>query len=187
MPELAASPLPAPASSISGPLPEVSSPLSGVEIVAKLDAAARRGKLPGFHKHIASNGGASKSDTDILFILTDFGTPFESILEARATPSGSGSILRFTPKLKPTMPWIFIATLVLSVWPGVWLTDSMIRTYFTSYSWSFWGTCAWYLPLTILPTPFAISSAFKKSRASAHKEALALIETIRSLVASSAP
>lgn len=157
----------------TGALPELSSPLSGVEIVAKLDASARRGKLPGFHK----------SESDILFKLTDFGTPFESILEARATPSDIGSDLRFTPKLKPTMPWIFIAILVVSVWPGVWLTDSMVRTYFTSYSdVSFWVTCAWYLPLTILPAPFAFMQAVKKSRRTAHEESLMLIEKIRGLV-----
>ena len=162
----------------TGALPELSSPLSGVEIVAKLDASARRGKLPGFHK----------ADADILFKLTDFGTPFESILEARATPSGAGTVLRFKPKLKPTMPWIFIATLVVSVWPGVWLTDSMIRTYFASYSdVSFWITCAWYLPLTILPAPFAFMQAVKKSRRTAHEESLTLIETIRGVVGSTTP
>lgn len=181
MPDPAATP-PTSASSTIGSLPELSSPLSGVEIVAKLDAAARRGKLPGFRKPDASNVGS-----DVLFVITDFGTPFESILEARATPSASGSVLGFAPKLKPTMPWIFIASLALSIWPGVWLTDSMIRTYFPSYTWSFWGTCAWYLPLTILPTPFAISSAFKKSRASAHTEALALIDSIRSVIAAANP
>ncbi len=166
----------------TGALPELSSPLSGVEIVAKLDAAARRGKLPGFHK-----ADATKGESDILFKLTDFGTPFESILDARATPAGGGSTLRFSAKLKPTMPWIFIATLVLSVWPGVWLTDSMIRTYFTSYSdVSFWITCAWYLPLTILPAPFAFMQAVRKSRRTAHEESLTLINTIRGLISAPA-
>jgi hypothetical protein len=172
IPNPAASIAPSAAQSAAGALPEIASSLSGVEIVSKLDAAARRGKLPGFHK----------GEGDVLFRLTDFGTPFESILEARTTPSGSGSVVRFVPRLKPTMPWIFVVTMIVSIWPGVWLTDSMLRTYFASYPVGFWVTCIWYLPLTIIPTPFAILQAIRKSRASAHAEALSLIEKIRTLI-----
>ena len=153
-------------------LPTIESPLSGAEILAKLDAVARRGKLPGF----------ARTSGDTLFQLADFGTPFESVLDARATPTGSGTTLTFSLRMKPLMPRVFLASLVLSVWPGVWLTDSMVRTYFTGYTINFWWTCVWYLPLTAPFVPVAMMQANKRSRASAHAEALALIAKVQEVV-----
>ena len=158
-------------------LPTVESPLSSAEILAKLDAAARRGKLPGFER---ATGNA-------LFRLADFGTPFESILEARATPNGPGCTLSFALRIKPAMPRVFLATLLLSVWPGVWLTDSMLRTYFSAYTMNFWWTCVWYLPLTLPFVPVAMKQANKRSRASARAEALLLIAKVQELVGEAAP
>ena len=161
----------------SGELPTVLSPLSGVEILARLDGAARRGKLPGFHK----------GQSDSLFHLADFGAPFESALDATAAPNGSGTSISFELRLKPLMLWVFVAGLVLSVWPGVWLTDSMLKTYFSWYTMSFWWTCAWYLPLSVPFVPIAILQAIKRSRTSAEQAALELITKVRSLVGESEP
>jgi hypothetical protein len=155
-------------------LSSVRSPLSGIEIVSKLDAAARRGRLPGFHK---GEGAA-------LFRITDFGHPFEFILEANATPSGPCTELRFTLRMKPLLPRIFIASMILSVWPGVWLTDSMMQTYFGWYNPNhlWWVTYAWYLPLTVPFVPLGIAQALKKSRINAQIGAIDLIGKIQALV-----
>jgi hypothetical protein len=164
-------------------LPRLISPLSGIEVVSKLDAAARRGKLPGFHK----GGAGPNGGEEVLFHLTDFGHPFESILEARSAPHGSGSALQFSLRLRGRMLWIFIISMVLTVWPGVWLTDSMMRTYFSGYSLGMWGTCAWYLPLTVPFVPLGIWRAIQKSRSSAHASAVELIENVRTFVGSPPP
>ncbi len=155
-------------------LPIIESPLSGAEILGKLEAVARRGKLPGFER----------SSGDTLFQLADFGTPFESVLDARATPNATGTTLTFSLRMKPLMPRVFLASLVLSVWPGVWLTDSMLRTYFSGYTINFWWTCVWYLPLTVPFVPIAIRQANKRSHASAHAESLALIAKVQEVVGS---
>ena len=162
----------------AGELPIIFSPLSGVEILARLDGAARRGKLPGFHK----------GQNDSLFHLADFGSPFESALDATAVPTGAGTSLSFELRLKPLMPWVFVACLVLSVWPGVWLTDSMLKTYFISwYTMSFWWTCAWYMPLTVPFVPIAILQSLRRSRASAKHAAMELITKVRALVGEAEP
>jgi hypothetical protein len=160
------------ATASSGPLPNVLSPLSSIEILSRLDNAARRGKLPGFHK----------GDGDVLFFLADFGTPFESALLAQGTPSGSGTSLIFSLRIKPLMPWIFIASMVLSVWPGIWLTDSMLKTYFSGYTMSIWWTCVWYLPLTVPFVPIGTMQALKRSRVSAQEAAIELIRKVQALV-----
>lgn len=154
-------------------LPILSSPYSAPEIVARLDALARRGKLPGFQR---------TPNQPTLFEMTDFGTPFESVLAATATPSAVGTDLAFQSRMKRGTLWVFNIALIVSVWPGVWLTDSMIRTYFPSYPLSFGGTCAWYLPLTILPAPLALLSALRRSRTTAHAEALSLITSIANAI-----
>ncbi len=172
------SPAPAahrPANAEQNGLPTIRTALSATEIVVRLDQAARRGKLPGFHK--SSEAG--------LFVISDFGTPFESIMAARAQSQVNGTELAFELRIKPTMPWLFAAMLVITVWPGVWLTHSMLQTYFPSwYTISFLLTCAWYLPLTVPFVPLGLLQAMRKSRTSARTEALDLIEKIRGLVGS---
>lgn len=76
------------------------------------------------------------------------------------------------------MAVVFGVILVLTVWPGVWLTDSMIRSYFTSYDYKTW---MWYLPLTAPFVPWMMWSAWRRSRASALEEAVRLIERVREL------
>lgn len=151
------------------PLPRVVCGVSVDEAVASLEAAARRGKMPGFHR------AESKHGAGVAFVVTDFGTPFESVLVARSNVVGVGCELRFETRLKPLMPWVFAIALILTVWPGVWLTDSMLKTYFTGYTWATW---MWYLPLTVPFLPPAMWAAIKRSRTSARAEVLAMIETI---------
>ncbi len=150
------------------PLPRIETRLSASEIRARLLALSKRGKLAGY------NG----DDPDGIASVAAHGTPFDSKLVLRQ----EGTTLSFVCKLLPTMPWVFAAVLVVTIWPGLPLTDGFL----SSFQW-YSGlmarigidTWAWYLPLTILPAPLAMRGALKKSRASAHQSALEAIEKIR--------
>jgi hypothetical protein len=115
-----------------------------------------------------------------LFSIADFGHPFESVLSARAEGTGEGGTrLSFAIRMKRTMPAVFLTLLIATVWPGVWLTDSMIRSYFTGYSFHTW---MWYLPLTIPCIPWFMWSASRKSRVSGEGDGLELIEKVAAVV-----
>ncbi|MBX3403707.1 MAG: hypothetical protein KF699_09895 [Phycisphaeraceae bacterium] len=149
-------------------------------IVARLDEAARRGKLPGFSAARSGRGGGAGGT---LFTITDFGSPFESIMVATVVRADSGTHLSFEVRLKPLMPAVFAAVLVVTVWPGVWLTDSLLRTYSSWYmSLPDWATYAWYLPLTVPFCPPAFMAAVRKSRAAAAAEARELIDKVGALL-----
>ncbi len=144
-------------------LPTVRTSLPDDEVRERLEAVARRGKLAGYE---AKTG-------DTLFTIRDFGQPFESELRASRT----GDTITHTVRLLPKTPTIFIIVLVLTVWPGVWISESFMKTYFpntlaTTYLW--W----WYILLSAPFVPFAIRSSLKKSRASAHAEAQTIIAGI---------
>lgn len=152
-------------------LPTIETSLSADDIRDRLHTLSKRGKLPGFEK-----------DTqDALCAVAAHGAPFDSELRVHHT---SGSI-SFECRLLPLMPRIFALLLIVAVWPGLPLTDSFL----SSFDW-YNGimdsigikTWHWYLPITILPAPFAFRSAMMKSRASAHESALEQIEKIRSVL-----
>jgi hypothetical protein len=151
-----------PVASADGPLPSVRTPLDAARARELLAAAARRGKMPGL---------LSGPSDDALVRVSDFGSPYESVLEGRLA---AGEI-RFSLRLKPLMPLVMLAVLVLTVWPGVWLTDSMLRSYFSGYKFQTW---MWYLPLTVPTVPWVMWSSLKKSRALARAEAPELIEKV---------
>jgi hypothetical protein len=76
-------------------------------------------------------------------------------------------------------PWIFALILVLTIWPGVWLTDSMLRSYWDWYSATpWWSTYVWYMPLTVPFCPVAMRSALRKSRAAAAAEIPAILAKV---------
>lgn len=186
---------PTPAAAAADPLsmllPVVNTPLSPAAIVKRLDELARRGKLAGFHAGgsggTGGTGGAGATER-VSFHVTDFGTPFETVLDARvrarAGPgSDGGTTLEFSTRLKPLMPLVFLAVLVTTVWPGVWLTDSILRVYFPSYG-SFlsgrgWATWMWYLPLTVPFVPLSMWTAIKRSRASGYTQGKEMVQKIR--------
>lgn len=154
-------------------LPRLVIPCSPAEALARLEAAARRGKLAGFHRPQRGDGSA-------LFTVTDFGHPFESVLLARSdSPSEDQTILRFDLRLRPKLAWVYLLVLILTVWPGVWLTDSMLRTYFSGYDYRTW---MWYLPLTVPFVPWGMWVAVRRSRTSARVEAMKIIQSIAALV-----
>jgi hypothetical protein len=150
-------------------LPAIPTSLSADEVQNRLSTMSKRGKLPGFE---ASEPGA-------LCSVAAHGTPFDSKLLVRHNENE----LRFECVMLRLMPCVFAILLVVTIWPGLPLTS----TFLTSFDWynsimSSIGieTWHWYLPLTILPAPFAFRSAMMKSRNSAHESALETIEKIRS-------
>ncbi|MCA9274672.1 MAG: hypothetical protein KDA29_01460 [Phycisphaerales bacterium] len=152
-------------------LPTVPTSLTGDEVRSRLKAMSKRGKLPGFEPE----------EPGALCSVAAHGTPFDSKLLIRI----DGGDLSFECEMNRLMPCIFAVLLVVTVWPGLPLTS----TFLTSFDWynSIMAsigiqTWHWYLPLTILPVPFAFRSALMKSRRSAHESALEAIEKVRSVL-----
>ncbi|MBL8762700.1 MAG: hypothetical protein JNM07_00335 [Phycisphaerae bacterium] len=117
----------------------------------RLDRAARRGKLAGFER----GSGA------VLFSASAFGSPFDGVVEARH--DAVRGILSFRWRVRPMMPWLFVLLTVVTIWPGVWLTDSLLVTYFSWYRIPTWW---WYVPLSVLPLPWVARAAVQRTRAS---------------------
>jgi hypothetical protein len=156
----------APTPSDPSTLPALHAPGSPAQIQAKLETAARRGRLAGF-----------KSTGAQTFICDAFGQPFESDLCADLSPDGASTRLAFRVKLRPMIPWAFAIGSALSVWPGVWLTDSLMLTYFPSFT-ARVPTWWWYLPLTVIPLPWLAISSMRKSRMTARASARDMIGKI---------
>lgn len=152
----------------TSPFPSIESPLSPEAIVDRLDKLSKRGKLAGF----------AKGTPPTLFETAAFGNPFDYRLLASTAAAGTGTRLSFALKLPPKVPIIYAIVIALSIWPGVWLTHSMLITYFSWYKLSMLGTCAWYLPLTILPLPWMYKKQFVGSRVAATADAAELIQKI---------
>lgn len=140
-------------------LPLLRSSMSPKEVVERLDVAARRGRLPGFHGEVEAG----------TFRVRLYGGNFDRMLEGRATTSGSGSDVSIKTRLLPGMPLAFAIISLLTVWPGVWLMDSMLLTYYPpSQNWI--PTWWWYIPITALPLPFAAKKLWRASNALATED-----------------
>lgn len=129
---------------------------------------SKRGKLPGYQGDV---------DEGIAEIAAH-GIPFDSKLILTHTDNR----LTFEPKLLKMMPAIFGILLIISIWPGLPLTDVFLK----SFEWyerfvaqTGVKTWYWYLPLTILPAPFAWKSAIKKSKRTAMESLLESVVKIR--------
>lgn len=146
-------------------LPSISCSLPEQEIRARMRALAKRGKLPNHQ-----DGGPGTAFTSDLF-----GEPVDYTLLARVRAEGASSVIAFGAKIKPRTPAIFWLLTVLTVWPGMWMTDSMIRTYFTSYDFPTW---IWYVPVMVLPLPWMWFRMMKKSKLAAADHATELLERI---------
>lgn len=161
-----------PAEPATGPIPappSVRSPVSPAETMQRLDRASKRGKLAGFEQR-GEHG----------FRATVYGEPFDREIIGAIQPSDGGSLIDLRLRLLKKMPVMAIALIVVSIWPGVWLTDSMIQTYFAGYPNSFWVTAAWYLPLTVIPLPWMLRSMWRKSEGIAREE---LVKTLGKITA----
>lgn len=169
MPETGQSESAAPAEDAS-PLPVeqtcILTPLPPAKIEEKLLAMSQRGKLPGFER--VPDG----------FVALAYGWVYDFDLVGAISSSNGSNRIGFSLRVKPKMPWIIAAVLALSVFPGVWITDSMIAIYFDWYPTEFWKTCVWYLPLSILPIPWVWKTAMNRSRTAAEESGRELIERI---------
>ncbi|MDF1808854.1 MAG: hypothetical protein P1U42_04080 [Phycisphaerales bacterium] len=152
-------------------LPEIETDLSSEVIKERLLTLSKKGKLPGFDSN-SSDGVAS---------VIAHGVPFDSTM---LIMHESGKV-HFRIKLLKLIPTIFAITLIVTIWPGLPLTEGFLR----SFQWydNLLGkigieTWHWYLPLTILPAPFVMKSSIAKSRTSGHESALEAIEKLKSVL-----
>lgn len=164
------------ASMDADPLGEVMlrSPMTPAEAIDACDALARAGKLPGFRRVSPTSGEARV-----------FGQPFDRDLLVSAIDAPNGCVVRLATRLRRKTPIAFGVVGVATVWPGVWLTDSLIQTYFSGASNWVVKTWMWYLPLSILPLPFAARSMWRKSRDTAAEHFAELQQRIASIVGAS--
>ncbi|MBL0922618.1 MAG: hypothetical protein IBJ10_10900 [Phycisphaerales bacterium] len=140
-------------------IPTLRSALAPRAFVERLDVAARRGRLPGFH---ADPGSGT-------FRVRLYGGNFDRMLEGSAAGAGSGSEATLRVRLLPGMPLAFVLISLFTVWPGVWLMDSMLLTYYPpAQNWI--PTWWWYIPLTALPLPFAAKKLWRSSNEAATED-----------------
>ncbi len=172
-------PLPASTPDRAEELPALSTPLSPEAALAALLDMAKRGELGGFER---TNNG---------FIADVHSEPFDhrllGVVRASAHErSPHGSTVEFSLSMLKRGPLISLTILVLSLWPGMWLTDTMLSTYFSGYRLTPTQTAMWYVPLTLLPVPWMIRG-FLRSRESARREARGLAERITNRLSTPQP
>jgi hypothetical protein len=138
------------------------------QIVEKLETAARRGRMAGFERGV---------DNGVLFKTAAFGGPFDGELEARAEVVPNGATrLHFSTRMKQRTLWIFIVILLVSIWPGAPITQSLLATWFPWWPW-LWGAPFywWYLSISIIGSPWSVWSAVKKSRLGISQSAVEML------------
>lgn len=161
-----AEPAPVP---VAVPLPAVQTGLSRDQVLERLRTASRRGRLAGFEAPAKAGG---------LFCAAAFGKPFDETLigDAKELPGG-GTTLRFRTRLLPTLPAVYMAVLLLTVWPGAYFMDELIAQFLPGL-WSPWVTYWWYVPLTAIPIPWVWRGLRRRSRAAAHDAAHVAVRKI---------
>ncbi len=139
-------------------LPALHTDVPPAEVVDRLEKRAQKGKLPGFERE-----GAESCSVLVFAGLYDH--------RLRITP-GSGGPIGLELRMLRRMPAIVIGVLVLATWPGLPLTDSMLRIYFDWYdAWPI-QTWWWYLPMMALCIPVVwkqISAARREALVEATK------------------
>ncbi len=161
-------------------LPTLTVPMDADAVIDRLDVASRRGRMAGF------NGQPDVG----LFIVDAWGTPFDhDLLAMGEKATGDETRLSFSLRLRRKLPTIHAIILLLTVWPGVWLTDSMLKLWFAWYyaltqkPMFIWGgfeafTYIWYIPLCVVPLPWFWRSIMRRSRTTSHASGLEMIGKI---------
>ncbi|QOJ01757.1 MAG: hypothetical protein HRU70_15230 [Phycisphaeraceae bacterium] len=139
------------------------SPCAPAEVLRRLAGLSKRGKLPGF-----------APDGERGFRASVFGAYFDFELLADLRAHGEGTVLTWRIRAKAAGPVIFAAVCAFTVWPGVWLTDRLIPG-----EWGWIETWIWYIPLTVLPLPWAWRKAWRASRESAVTHAAEVVSRVR--------
>jgi hypothetical protein len=153
---------------VSDALPDVILPVPDERLISCLDAMARKGRLAGFAA-LAPGAGAR-------FSAAAIGSPFEGDVRGTCVPGApeGQTRVRFAARVRPTMFWIGAIILVLTVWPGVVLTESLVASNFpNSSAWEY--TWYWYIPMTAPFVPWALWSAWKRSTASVRESSRKVI------------
>ena len=153
--------------------PRLTTALTPDEVIARLRKRSQQGKLPGFEHR----GGH-------VFRVLAFGQPYDKELigsVAQRPDRERGSSVRFSSRLLRKLPIIVGLVMALSIWPGVWLTHSLLITYFESYPQKMWITCAWYIPLCVIALP-ALWKQFRRSVAEADRHALETADAIARVI-----
>ncbi len=148
---------------IQQPLPTIATRCDDADVIARLLSLSKKGKLAGFVP-----GGRG------FFEAEAYGTMFDYRLVAHREKDH----LRFEVKPVWKLPIIFGIVLVLAAGPGLWLTHSMMVTYFSWYTLSFLWTAVWYEVLTIVPIPWYVRREWRRSRESAIEHARETIPRI---------
>ncbi|MBL8762155.1 MAG: hypothetical protein JNL50_12725 [Phycisphaerae bacterium] len=149
-------------------LARLATPLPPGEVMGRVAEMSKRGKLPGF---------AQSSPGE--FVAEAFATPFDHTLHCRVDAAPSGATLSFSLRMNRRLPWVYVLVLAVTIWPGVWVTDSMLKTYFSWYTIPTWW---WYMPITVIPIPWMWRSFMRKSRTGADASARELIADIAAAV-----
>lgn len=140
------------------------------EVLARLTKLSKAGKLAGFEP----------GEDGRLASFTAYGTPFDGRVDVRRDQG----VLAFDLAMPCKLPAIFAIALVLSVWPGLPLTDSFLQGFgwyarLTSGAFQTW---MWYIPLAAIPAPFALLGAMKKSKATASEHARETFDRLRAVL-----
>lgn len=152
------------------PIAVVATLLAPEAITARLLKLSKRGKLAGF----AARRDGPLFETEAHGLGFDF--QLVAFHEAAAVP-GAGQV-RFELRPLWKLPLCIIAVTILAAGPGLWLTHSMMLTYFSWYKLSLLWTAAWYEPFTIVPVPWIMRRAWTKSRVAATEHARETIARI---------
>ena len=108
---------------------------------------------------------------------------FDYELIARANTSAPGTRLSFRLHRLPKTPAIMAAAMIATIWPGLPMTDSMLRSWVASYDGlPWWATYAWYIPLGVLPLPWMWLRWTAASKTAAAAHAAEQISTIAGLI-----
>lgn len=144
----------------SGDISSVISPLAPGDALARLSSASKMGRLPGFTRDPGGKG----------FRVSVLAGIFDHDLRATMAPDAGATRISFELLLRRRLPIIMVVVIVLSVWPGLPVTDSMLRLYFPAYHQ--WGieTWWWYMPLLVISIP-PLWMQFRRSQREARTEA----------------
>ncbi len=158
------------------PLPALTAALSPGEALGRLAAASKRGRLAGFVRQ----GGASSACR----VAIEAGA-YDHDLLARFSPladdPAAHSCVTFDLRLRRRTPAVVVVIVLISFWPGLPLTDTMLRQSFLAYNELPIETWWWYIPLMVISLP-ALWKQFRSSQRRAREEARKVIGTIADLL-----